>query len=160
MRANQHTITQERLREVLDYDPDTGIFVWKVQLSSRGVVGTVAGCYCKRDGYIRISVDGYFCLAHRLAWFYVTGEWPKGQIDHKWGERSNNRIADIRDATHSQNQQNRHGPQRNNTSGYSGVGWQKRDKRWRARIKVNGKEIVVGYFLSKEEAVEARDEMA
>ena len=78
------SITQEQLMKVLNYYPDTGIFTWKISLSNRTKVSSNAGTH-KNNGYIRINIDGYFYYAQRLAWLYMTGDWPKELIDHKNG---------------------------------------------------------------------------
>jgi hypothetical protein len=80
-------LTAERLREVLNYNPGTGVFTWRVQTGRRAPVGAIAGCITWY-GYIAIKIDCCRHLAHRLAWFYVTGAWPKDQIDHINGNRS------------------------------------------------------------------------
>jgi len=146
------TLTMERLRDLLDYNPDTGIFTWRVRRGS-SVAGTEAGCVVKYGPnlcYKQVQVDKSLQLAHRLAWFYVFGEWPEF-IDHANGNGLDNRIANLRPATKQLNSANR-GLPANNTSGYKGVVWFKRKQKWMARIKVNGKGIHLGYFTDKEEA--------
>lgn len=92
-------LTVERLRQCLSYDAGTGAF-------ARVGSGDVAGFVCKRSGYVRVKVDGHAYLAHRLAWLYVTGAWPSETIDHINGEKSDNKFANLREATHSQNKAN------------------------------------------------------
>lgn len=149
-------LTAERLREVLDYDPDTGIFTWKMRIGS-AVAGKEAGCvvrYSDRLSYKQLQVDGRLDTAHRLAWLYVYGEWPSELIDHKDGDGLNNRIDNLRLANKAQNSINR-GPQANNTSGYKGVTWYARRKKWMVRLKVSGRPIFLGYFDDKEDAAKA-----
>ncbi len=147
-------ITAERLQELLHYDPETGIFTWKVRTSRSVKVGDVAGCQ-GGHGYQQIRIQSRNYLAHRLAWLYEHGEWPEDQIDHINRIRTDNRIANLREVSHKQNLQNA-GKYSNNTSGYPGVSWNKRISKWRARIKHNYKYIHLGYFTTIEEAIAAR----
>ena len=105
--------------------------------------------------YRRIQLDGRKYKAHRLAWLYLFGEWPKGQIDHINRNSLDNRIANLRDVSQSENQHNRP-EQANNTSGVKGVHWHKQKMRWQAAIRINGKLIHLGLFGTKEEAAYAR----
>lgn len=141
-------LTQSRLKELLHYNPDTGLFTWKVSLSKRVKVGDIAGTV-KNPGYLRIRIDGKPYYAHRLAWLYVYGAWPKDQIDHINGERTDNRICNLREATNAENQQNRK-KQINNVSGYPGVYWNKSGQKWQARIKINSKTKYLGLFETPE----------
>jgi len=143
-------LTQARLKEILDYNPETGLFYRKISTSMRPRIG-VAGGKCSR-GYIRIKVDGEMYYGHRLAWLYMTGEWPKDQIDHVDGIKSNNRFHNLREANKSQNMQNQKKARSGNTSGLLGVGWHKTAKKWRARIVVNGDVKSLGFFDCKFEA--------
>jgi hypothetical protein len=150
---NRPELTAERLRELLSYDPDTGLFRWRI--SRRGSpAGEIAGCG-NGDGYLRIKIDHSLCLAHRLAWLYVHGKWPVEQLDHISGVRADNRIANLREATNAQNHQNRAISQRN-TSGHIGICWAKREKKWRARVTVNSLVVPLGYFAALEDAISAR----
>lgn len=144
----EQQLTAERLHEVLCYYPRTGAFRWRV---SRGPVaaGSLAGT-TNHAGYIVISIDGHRYMAHRLAWFYVYGEWPADEIDHRYGVRNDNRLTKLRPATHAQNGQNRHKAYANNRSGFMGVS--KLGGRWRATIKVDDKQKSLGYFGTAEEA--------
>ncbi len=147
-------LTAECLRSVLDYEPETGIFTWKVRTSNSVKVGDVAGGPDGR-GYLQISVQSRLYQAHRLAWLHVNGVWPKLNIDHINRNPSDNRLVNLRDVTQKQNLQNRSKPS-NNTSGYPGVVWHKRISKWQARIKHNYKHIHLGYFSILEEAIAAR----
>jgi len=140
------TITQDRLKALVSYDPKTGIFRWNMA-RRRCRPGDVTGCRMKQ-GYIAIRLDDVLYTAHRLAWLYVTGEWPKEQLDHINGDRSDNRIANLREATNAQNAQNR--KRRDNKTGFTGVN--KENNRWKAEIKVNYKKIRLGLFDTPEEA--------
>ncbi len=147
-------LTAEYLRSVLDYNPDTGIFTRKVSTSNRVKVGDVAGCSNGR-GYLRIQVQSRDYQAHRLAWLYVNGEWPKDQLDHINRVRTDNRISNLRDVTQKQNQQNR-STNSDSTSGHPGVYWHKQSSKWRAQITHNKKNIHLGCFNTIEEAIAAR----
>lgn len=137
-------LTQTRLKEVLAYTPGTGTFRWRVANSNRIKVGDVAGTP-HNEGYIHIRIDGKRYLAHRLAWLYMTGEWPEYQIDHRDGIRNNNWFSNLRVATNAQNSENR-----KNVKGYS---WHKNSKCWRVRITLNGK-VYQKYFKSEADARE------
>ena len=139
---------QQRLRELLDYDAETGRFVWR-QANKRVKGGTVAG-YVGNDGYVRIRASGTRFLAHRLAWFYVHGTWPSGEIDHINGDRSDNRIANLRDVSRLTNRQNMRRAQADNRSGLLGVSLT--NNRCKASIRSGGKNHHLGYFASPEAA--------
>lgn len=141
-------ITQERLRQVLDYDPENGKFVWKIKLSRKTVIGAEAGTPSK--GYIAIRIDGVSYLAHRLAWLFMTGIWPVYEIDHKNTYGRDNRWQNLRLASRRQQRANSNKGVRN-TSGFKGVDWDKRKSKWRA--KLCGKHI--GYFDNAKAASEA-----
>lgn len=145
-------LTAQRLREVLHYDPETGVFTWRVQPSSQVKVGDVAGGPGDQ-GYARITVDGFNRSAHRLAWLYMHGEFPKNQIDHADGVRNNNRLSNLRESSQSENCQNR-AMRSDNTSGFIGVNRKK--GKWRAQIMVEGKNTTVGYFDDPAAAYVAR----
>ena len=147
-------LTAEYLRSVLDYDPATGIFTRKVSTARSVKVGDIAGSPTGL-GYLLISVRSRLHLAHRLAWLYVYGSWPKDQIDHINRIRTDNRIANLREVSHKQNNQNRSKPS-NNTSGHPGVSWYKPYNKWRAQITHNYKHIHLGYFSILEEAIASR----
>lgn len=143
-------ITVERLRELLDYHPETGVFRWKVSKSQGTAAGSAAG-FVEREGYRRIKVDGRKYKAHRLAWLHVHGEWPSREIDHVNRNPDDNRIDNLRLATASQNRGNSRRLS-NNTSGYKGVSFRPETGRWRARISHGGKSTCLGDFSSPEEA--------
>jgi len=168
--AKTDALTADFLRQALSYDPETGIFIWNNRprdhfRTKRGqsvfnaqFAGQVAGSLSP-DGYIRIRIADRARLASRLAWLYVHGEPPKGEIDHENYNKTDNRICNLRDGTHSNNQHNRTAYS-NNKSGYKGVSWHKDHKKWRASIKVHGKVIHLGYFQSAEEARDAYNNAA
>lgn len=146
-------LTQERLKEALDYNPETGIFTWKIP-KSKIKIGKIAGTIDK--GYITIGLDQVWYLAHRLAWFYVYGEWPKDQIDHINGVRDDNRIENLREASRSENGWN----VRKNLNSQTGIKnvFKVRNK-FRVLFKINGKQHHFGYFSSIEEAKRVADEV-
>lgn len=146
-------ITAERLREVLSYDPVTGIFHWLKSLSARAMAGAVAGSL-KPSGYICINIDGNRHRAHRLAWIYMTGKAPAKMVDHRDNIRHHNWWSNLREAD---NQQNGANSRRKHfgTSGYKGVGWSKQRQKWMAKITVSRRQIHIGFYESKEEAAAA-----
>jgi len=155
-------ITHARLREVLEYDSETGLFRWLKQLAPRGKVGSVAGgAYNCIDGKgsIRkrwsIRIDGTLYLAHRLAWFYVNGEWPGPLLDHVDGNPLNNAFLNLRPASKSQNLYNTR-IRRDNRSGVKGVHWDSARGKWMAVIKADRRSIHLGRFDKLEDASAAR----
>jgi hypothetical protein len=148
-------ITLERLRALLSYDPDTGLFQWIAPTSNRVCKGAIAGVKDKSTGYVRIRLDDTLYHAHRLAWLYMTGEWPTDQIDHISRVKTDNRWSNLRQATQAENKRNLP-VMRSNTSGVPGVTWFKRDQCWRAQIHYQGRGIALGYFSNFDDAVAAR----
>jgi hypothetical protein len=138
-------IDQNRLKELLDYDPETGIF-------TRLASGERPGCI-DAVGYKRIRVDGEQYLGHRLAFLWMTGQCP-AEIDHINRHRSDNRWANLRAANRTQNNANA-SDRKDNTSGYRGVYWHPRAKKWAATIRINGKRKYLGYFSDIAEAGKA-----
>jgi HNH endonuclease/AP2 domain len=137
------------------YDPDTGIFSWRENGLGRRK-GRRAGT--NSLGYVIICFNQRLYQAHRLAWFYVYGAWPPADIDHVNGDRADNRIANLRLATRSQNHMNR--MMCRNKIGLKGVSLHKKTGLWRARIFVGGHEISLGYWETPEQAKAAYDEAA
>ncbi len=146
-------LTAQRLREVLSYNQETGVFTRNIATSNRVRKGVAAGRN-NGNGYLRTSIDGYSYYAHRLAWFYKHGEWPKNHIDHIDGNRRNNAITNLRCVTHAQNHQNL-GVRSTNKSGMTGVSWHAKAMKWNANIWKNGKRIYLGLFESVEDAASA-----
>jgi hypothetical protein len=151
--AKTDNITAEQVRELLDYDPETGIFTWKVKLTRWHKIGSIAAHLSGE--YLRVKIFDNYIRAHRLAWLYVYGEFPKHDIDHRNGNPRDNSIANLRDVPTFINLENQRKPRSNNKSGsgYLGVGFEK--GKWRARIRVHGKEINLGRFNTPQEAHEA-----
>jgi hypothetical protein len=131
------------LKELLDYNPDTGIFTNKITRNSRAVKGMQAGSSCATNIYRILTINKVKYLEHRLAWFYIHGTWPENQIDHINGIKNDNRKCNLREATASQNHANI-----KMKKGYTKVG-----NKYRARIEVNKEQIHLGYFNTKEEAI-------
>jgi hypothetical protein len=140
------TLTQQQLKEILHYEPETGIWTWRQAPSQYmpQLVGQRAGSI-GRDGTRRIQINGRYYYAHQLAWFYMTGKWPKGEVDHRNHIQGDNRWENLRESDSHQNSCNRR-KRKNNTSGYKGVSWRKRDEKWETKIQVNGKTIHPGAF--------------
>lgn len=137
------SISKERLQELFRYDPEIGRLIWIATKSNRAVAGTEAGGFNPGNGYRYVGVDGSRYLEHRLIWLAVHGVWPSLQIDHINGNKIDNRLENLREATPSQNQANWPIP-KNNTSGFKGAA-RFRDK-WRAAIQHKRKYIFIGLF--------------
>lgn len=151
MAKPHNDLTADYVRSILDYMPETGELVWRVA-RGRARIGDVAGTMI--DGYLRVAVDGKRYCAHRLVWLIYHDRWPVDQLDHINGARADNRIENLRESTQAENMQNR-ASSINSTSQYIGVSWHTRRKRWRADIKVNGKQKTLGYYDTGEEAAAA-----
>src|SRR3990172_7066314 len=147
---NMKTVTHKRLREVLYYNKNTGNFTWLFSLSKNVPIGTIAG-YSRNDGRRKIRIDGVKYYASRLAWFYIYGKWPKYEIDHKNGIRSDDRIVNLRDVITQVNRQNRHFPDWDNNCGFLGVSIRP-SGRYLAQITKNKKINRLGIFDTPEEA--------
>jgi hypothetical protein len=143
------TISHAELLRLVHYDPETGIITWKVRRSNRVMAGHVAGKVHKKTGYREIIIDRRYYLAHRLAWFYAHGTWPE-RIDHRDGDKLNNRIENLREATVSQNAANKK-MNITNRCGFKGVRATE-NNRWRATIETNSKSYSLGTFDTPEEA--------
>jgi hypothetical protein len=147
-------LTQSRLQELLHYDPETGDFRWRVDRGKCTKAGDYAGSVQSSTGYLQIGIDYWVYFAHRLAWLYIHGEWPADQIDHINRDKLDNRIANLRQANRSQQGRNR--PSRKlYPSGDDLKGVQRWYNRFRAQIKVEGRNIYLGTFDTAEEAHEA-----
>jgi len=152
-------IEHSYLKKILDYNPETGIFIWKINKGNNQVkTGQIAG-FKHHKGYWCIGIDGKPYQAHILAWFYIYGEWPNKQIDHKHNIKDDNRINELRLATQSQNSANR-SKTKNNKSGYKGVRWHKQHKKWYAEIMKDYKRYFIGLFNDPIEAAKAYDKKA
>lgn len=143
-------LTIERLKSRLTYDPNTGVFVW-LKSCQGTLAGAVAGT-TDDDGRINIVLDYVRHKAYRLAWFYVTGSWPKQSIDHINGVASDNRFCNLREASQQQNNTNLHKARKHNKTGLLGAQWRKDKNKYRSRIVCNGVEHFLGYFATAEAA--------
>ncbi len=141
-------LTVEHLRKVVHYDTETGIFTRLIS-SGGQAAGSKAG-WIDGEGYRKLRVLGNEYRASRLAFFYVTGKWPKNHIDHKNLARPDNRWTNLREATWSQN--NHHSIQEPGASGFRGATYHAPSKQWRARIQVQGRRLHLGLFDTPEEA--------
>lgn len=144
-------LTQKNLKEQLNYNKTTGIFVWLVYGRGKNFLKEAG---CKSDGYVVIQINGKSQKAHRLAWLYEYGYMPR-QVDHINHVRSDNRICNLREATQKENMKNSSISSRNR-SGVTGVCWCKRNKKWLSQIMVDGRTKHLGYHLDKFEAICAR----
>ena len=145
-------LSVDRLRDVLDYDPDTGIFRWRVTLCRRVRAGAIAGTLGS-NGYRATHIDGRRHYSHRLAWLYVTGACPRDQIDHINGIRDDNRFCNLREVDNSANGQNRARADRDSATGLLGVSPHR--SRFRAQIRLNGRQRYLGTYTTAEEAHKA-----
>ena len=156
-RRDRRDFTREEVLALLSYDPETGVFRCRVDRRSfagKAKAGAVAGQ--PKDGYLVIGLFGRLYRAQHLAWLIMTGEWPpKGDMDHRNRIRSDNRWSNLRLATRPQNNMNSL-PRSDNTSGCKGVSFRKDTRKWHARIKAEGKVILLGNFIDKADAIAAR----
>lgn len=144
-------LTAERLREVLHYDPESGVFTWR-EAGPKRVVGARAGHI---DRYLLVGVDGGQYYGHRLAWLYMTGEWPTGELDHKDLDKANCKWGNIRPATHKQNMENV-AVRSHSGTGVKGVHYCKRTGKFAAYLCHNWKKVHLGRFADIEDAKRAR----
>ena len=171
--ANRDLPSPDVLRQLLRYDPGTGKLFWRERgvewfsaSASRTAEHACANWNARyahkealsaqwADSYPEGCVLGYSLKSHRVVWAIVHGEWPSQHIDHIDGDRSNNRIDNLRDVTHATNHRNVR-KKSNNTSGFTGVSWSSKANKWRAHIKVDFRQINLGHFCRIEDAVSAR----
>lgn len=151
-RIRRIPLSQSELKSRLDYDPQTGKFIWKRAKSQwRGREAGMISVF----GYRTISLKCQPCPAHRIAWVMAYGKDPIGEIDHINGDRSDNRLCNLRCVTSTENARNSR-ISKSNTSGVQGVSWYARSKKWLAQIRVNGRLLHLGYFETLDEAKQAR----
>lgn len=146
-------ISQEYLNELITYNPDNGEVRWKVKKSGNVKVGDIVG-RLKADGYRGITIDRKEYFLHRIIWLFIHGYFPAMVIDHVNGVKDDNRLCNLREATFSQNNQNR-GMMSSNKSGFRGVQWIESSQKWRASTSFNGKTKHLGLYLTKEAAFDA-----
>ena len=155
-------LTGERLPSLLIYSPDEGTFIWRERPNTTKrnkyfnarFAGKPAGSL-NSDGYLTIGLDDRLHYGHRLAWLYMTDEFPGETIDHKDGDRANNKWSNLRNATRQQNNFNI-GLRADNSSGHRGVTWYARYGKWRATVKRANVTHSLGYFDKIEDAIAAR----
>ena len=152
-------ITQQRLKEVLTYDPCTGHWTWLVdRKTGRGAgrvhikAGSRAGAIAHANGYRKIGIDGRRYWEHRLVFLWMTGEWPKNHVDHIDGDGGNNAWKNLRDVTRSVNMQNRKHATKSSLTGILGVTFNRNRKKWVAQITINKVPKGLGYFETSEAA--------
>ena len=158
MKANKPAtvrLSADHLRDVLEYDPDTGVFTWRVSRGSRAA-GSVAGT-SDIYNYRVICIDHVTHKASRLAWLYMTGQFPAGQIDHINHVTHDDRFANLREVSQTTNMRNQT-RYTNNKTGVVGVSWHKCTKKWRSEITVNSRHIHLGIFADFDEAVKVRQQ--
>lgn len=160
-------LTFAEISKLLKYEPETGKLYWLVRpaelFPTKRAASTWNSRYSGKEALISVGRDGYpfgriydqQYRAHRVAWFVHTGSWPKNHIDHINGDRTDNRIVNLRDVTRSENQRNQK-LDVDNTSGTCGVCWHKQRQKWQARIKINGRSIHLGLFDDIDLAIAAR----
>lgn len=149
MRREFPQLTADRAKNLLRYDPETGLFYWRVT-KANAVEGSIAGCD-KGGGRVVIRIDGRLYPAARIAWLIMTGTWPAHLVDHRNLIPSDNRWGNLREATPGQNNANCQ-IRKHNKSGFKGVIWNKQCQRWQARIRKDGKARHLGLFDTPEEA--------
>lgn len=143
-------LTAARLRELLHYDPETGVFTWIAERSGGAEPGQRAGA-AHTSGYRKVCIDGRHYLEHRLVWLYVHGEFPPHQLDHIDGSRHNNALLNLRPATNEENCQNR-ALRSDSSTRLPGVGWHKKSGKFQARIGVGKQRKHLGLFDLPDEA--------
>ena len=142
--------TLNRVKELFDYDPNTGILVRKITTSSNALAGSVVG-WKNDEGYLSVRVDRTPWKVHQIAWLYVHEVWPSGVIDHINRDKTDNRIDNLRDTTVQVNNLNK-GTRKDSKTGVPNVTWRERDRRFYVACKRNGKQNYGGCFKSLEEA--------
>lgn len=146
-------LTLDEAKEILAYEASTGLFFWRKKISRKVVVGKTAGCV-GGHGYFEIRIHGVKHKGHRLAWLLTHDVWPPNEVDHINGDRSDNRLCNLRLATSCENKQNA-SRRSDNSSGHPGVSWYKKTGSWRADIQLNGKQKYLGSFHVLEDAISA-----
>jgi hypothetical protein len=138
---SRYALTAERLRELMEYDPETGVMTWRAS-------GKPAGDIHPR-GYVQIWINSRKYLRHHLAFLYAHGRWATASVDHVNGDPSDDRLCNLREATHAQNMWNK-GRSKSNTSGFKWV--TRSGRKWKALLQTNGRKYYVGLFDTPEEA--------
>lgn len=146
-----------RVRSVLHYDPETGVFIRKERTAQCHRVGDRADLpgHGNLSAYRIVTLGGKKYLAHRLAWMYVHGAMPSAEIDHINGTKDDNRISNLRNASRQLNAENHRLPTKRNKSGFLGVHWNKQTESWRVRLTVARKSIHIGLYATPDDAYAA-----
>lgn len=146
-------LSAERLHEFVEYNQSSGVFTWRKRPHARSTCrpGDVASGGAT-GGYMRLSIGRDRYLQHRLAWLYVYGAFPAGELDHINGIKSDNRICNLREVSRVVNCQNVRSAYKSSASGFLGASYNKGMKKWRACIRSGGKKILLGYFQAPEQA--------
>jgi len=152
---SKHILTQERLKQLAHYDPDTGVFTWRVYRSSNARAGDVVGYVCATHGYRFMRIDNIKYHASHLVYLYVEGGMPKQQIDHINHKRDDDRWRNLREVSQSENLKNK-SLQSNNRTGVTGVSWNKAMRKYHTYIVVSGKRVNLGFYCSLAEAAIVR----
>lgn len=145
-----HRLRPERIRELLAYEAVTGRLTW-LETRGKAAAGEEAGYLCRQTGYRKVGLDGREYLAHRLIWAMVRGVWPEAEVDHRDNNGANNAWLNLREATRGQNGMNK-GAQARNTSGFKGVTWHKKARKWMAQINADGAHRYLGLHDTPEGA--------
>lgn len=152
-KAPNSALTAERAREVFDYDPITGALYWRIRMNNRRAGSSVGGRPTSA-GYLTVGVDGIRYTQSRVIWLWMTGEWPRNEVDHRNRIKSDNWWLNLRDATRLENVRNIAQARRDSSSGVRGI-YLVRGRRWRASIRTGGRSVHLGYFSTKEAAESA-----
>ena len=147
-------LTQDKLKEISHYDPETGKFTWRVTMASKAIAGNTVGSKTLA-GYLETQIFNKRYLLHRLAWLYVHGEMPDEHIDHINGIKDDNRLCNLREVTRFTNMQNMREPTKRNKQGLLGVSYDKFRNKFKAQIRINEKNTYLGRFDTAELAHEA-----
>lgn len=158
----QQMLTAQIVRTLLSYQPETGQMVWLERSDTHDAARWNAR-YAGKPAFTALKSTGYKCgkifrktyLAHRVAWLISKGEWPENELDHINGDRSDNRLCNLRSVETCENRKNA-GKNKNNRSGFTGVSWDKTREMWKADVWVNRKNINLGRFKTIDEAIVAR----
>jgi hypothetical protein len=142
--------TANRVRDLFDYNPQTGALIRKRTVSNNAKSGDIVG-WRNSDGYLNVRVDNVSYKVHQIVWLHVTGTWPSGVIDHINRDKKDNRFCNLRDTTVQTNNINK-GPRKDSKTGIPNVTWRDRDKRFYVACRRNGKQNYGGSFTSLEGA--------
>jgi HNH endonuclease len=147
-RSRENLLTLERLRELLIYDAQTGVFTRRIPVPGRRAGTFVGGKGA--DGYLWATVDGRNFIQHRLAWFYSYGKWPEGLLDHINRNRADNRLSNLREATGTQNAVNRSARNGRTLKGITQIA----SGKWQAQIQIGSRYVYLGIYETAEEAAQ------